>query len=319
MNNQKKHIKTEFVECPFCNKDEFTVFTKGYDYECEVSDDEFQIVKCKNCSLLRLNPRPIKDELLYIYSKKYNAYNFENKLSRFMQSIRFVYLKNRVNKLNKFLGANANILEGGCGDGEFLLLIRKYGQKDWKLFGNDIVNIAEKKFNSNDIKFIEGRFEDIIFNKGKWDTIILKDVLEHLENPDKVIKNAATLLRSEGILLIEIPNPEGWDAKLFKEKYWAGWHFPRHWTIYSPNQIKKQLNKYGFEIINIEPIMSPVSWLYSIKYKLRYSKYFYKIAFLFDEKYLFSTMVFYFVNVIQIIITRRTSNIRIFAKKTKQE
>ena len=47
----------------------------------------------------------------------------------------------------------------------------------------------------------------------KFDSINLFDVLEHVTNPIQLLKNCHKLLRSNGIIIIEVPN----DYKLLQK------------------------------------------------------------------------------------------------------
>lgn len=311
------NIKTEYVDCPFCNYDDYVIVAQGKDFECNLSDQEFTMVRCKKCGLLRLNPRPKIDELSFIYSSTYNAYIFESKLGRIMKFFRNYYLRRMIVPLKKIIPSNAVILEGGCGDGDFLINLKKFGNINWKLSGNDISETAKEKLKNASIEFYPGRFEDLDKNK-KFDVIILKDVIEHLDQPGKVFASVNEILKANGLFIIETPNPDSWDAHIFGKRYWAGWHFPRHWTIYNKSQINDHLMKNGFKIIKITPNLSPVSWLYSIKYFLSERRLFSKLAFLFDERFFFSSAIFYFVNIVQVIFTSGTANMQIYAKKINE-
>jgi len=313
-----KIIKTENVNCPYCCDDEYVIIARGKDFECNLSNQEFTMVRCKKCGLIRLNPRPKINELNFIYSPTYNAYIFESKLGKLMKFFRNYYLRRMIIPLKKIIPNNATVLEGGCGDGEFLLNLKKYGSFNWKLIGNDISETAKEKLENASIEFHPGRFEDLD-KKDKFDVVILKDVIEHLDQPGKVFKDVSDKLKLNGLFIIETPNPDSWDAHIFRKRYWAGWHFPRHWTIYNKSQINEHLIENGFEIIKITPNLSPVSWLYSIKYYLSEKKFFTKFAFLFDERFFISAAFFYFINLLQIILTNETSNMQIFARKVKNE
>lgn len=313
-NSNDNDIRLQKIVCPYCDNDEYSIAAKGKDFECNVSDQEFTIVRCNNCGLLRLNPRPAAEEVVKIYPKSYNAYCFEEKLNPLMRAIRNKYLQKMVSPIKKMIPDHAHILEGGCGDGNYLLALKQYGHPNWELAGNDISPIAEGKLNESNIHFFEGKFENI--DPGSlWDAIILKDVIEHLDSPGKVFKKVNKLLNLNGVVIIETPNPDSWDGHIFSKRYWASWHFPRHWTIYNIPQLSKHLKRYNFKIISTTPNPSPVSWLYSIKYYLQEERKLVWLAKFFDEKYLLPTMFFYLVNLLQIIFTGKTSNMQIVAEK----
>ena len=61
----------ESVPCDFCRSDQGEVVTRQRDLLLEVTKDEFTIVRCRQCSLIYLNPRPSKDLLGSYYPPVY--------------------------------------------------------------------------------------------------------------------------------------------------------------------------------------------------------------------------------------------------------
>ena len=113
---------------------------------------------------------------------------------------------NLVNLFNKDRDAYINVLEVGCGSGATLIYIKNL-YKNSNLYG------IEKGKNSAKIA---SEFADIInedvekvnfsYEKNFFDYIILGDVLEHLKDPWKLLKNLNLYLKSDGYILAIIPN-----------------------------------------------------------------------------------------------------------------
>ena len=61
----------ELVFCDLCHSNQSDVMVKQGDLLLEVSRDLFTIVKCRNCGLVYLNPRPSKDLLASHYPTDY--------------------------------------------------------------------------------------------------------------------------------------------------------------------------------------------------------------------------------------------------------
>jgi len=47
---------------------------------------------------------------------------------------------------------------------------------------------------------------------------------------------------TSGALVVETPNLDSWDARLFKETWWGGYHIPRHWTLFDANSLRRLSN-----------------------------------------------------------------------------
>ena len=98
------------------------------------------------------------------------------------------------------------LLEIGCGSGVLLNKLKD----DFDVFGIDISEYAIKKacekIDKEELKVLNIEKEDI---NGNFDVIIAFDVMEHLKNPDKVIKKIKKLLIKDGIFIFSVPNNYG--------------------------------------------------------------------------------------------------------------
>lgn len=107
---------------------------------------------------------------------------------------------------------NSKVLEMGCSHG--LLTAHLKMQKNCVI---DIVEIDEKAgkeasefANLALIGAEDGNLELEIWKEkldgNKYDVITFLDVLEHLRNPEDVLKHCASLLKEDGIICVSVPN-----------------------------------------------------------------------------------------------------------------
>lgn len=77
-------------------------------------------------------------------------------------------------------------------------------------------------------------------------------VLEHVPEPMKVLKKVYDSLSPDGILVVEVPNIDGYDMK--KDSQRAAWSYdlPLHLTHYNPNSLSKFLNHCGFKTLQTD-------------------------------------------------------------------
>jgi hypothetical protein len=73
-----------------------------------------------------------------------------------------------------------------------------------------------------------------------------------------------TLLRPGGRLIVVTDNTESLDFNVFKDSYWGGYHFPRHWNLFNRASLRRLAEKADFEVDDISTQVSPVNWVYSI-------------------------------------------------------
>ena len=80
----------------------------------------------------------------------------------------------------------------------------------------------------------------------------LNHVFEHLENPSYLLSIIHRKIKTEGKIVITMPNPEGLSALIFR-KYWFSLDCPRHTILYPPPLIRTLVQKAGFKNIVILP------------------------------------------------------------------
>jgi len=98
-----------------------------------------------------------------------------------------------------------------------------------------------------DIKFYHSDINNLYILK-KNDVITACDVLEHIKNPQKVIKQVYELLNKDGIFFVKVPNLNSLDKKL-KGKDWFGYTDKTHVSLLSEEQWSKLFVKNNFKIV----------------------------------------------------------------------
>ncbi len=100
---------------------------------------------------------------------------------------------------------STSILDLGCGEGTRLSLISTEKSKN---FGIDIspkaISLAKKRYPH--LNFLKGDIEKIPFPAESFDLVYSAFTFEHLDNPEKVIKEALRVLKDNGKLVIIAPN-----------------------------------------------------------------------------------------------------------------
>lgn len=102
----------------------------------------------------------------------------------------------------------SNILEFGCSDGQLARYVKD--NKSCTVFGIDISNEAVKAA----MPYLSGGLVADIERDGweeklsgmEFDVILFSDVLEHLKNPEEVLKKAVNFLKPDGRVIFSIPN-----------------------------------------------------------------------------------------------------------------
>ena len=245
-----------------------------------VSNEKFDLLLDENLDLLVTSPKPENSKLgKYYESNAYISHTDSKKslIDKIYQTVKNYSLKKKLNLIDSFLVDEKNILDVGCGTGEFLKVCENAG---WSITGiepNDGArNLAQNKF-SKEAAFHES-IEDLKNNETyfqKYDVITLWHVLEHVPNLDETIYNLKQLLKPNGTLVVAVPNFKSYDAEYYKE-FWAAYDVPRHLWHFSQTAIRRLFFFQTLEVVNTLPMIFDSFYvsLLSEKYKNGKSNYF---------------------------------------------
>jgi 2-polyprenyl-3-methyl-5-hydroxy-6-metoxy-1,4-benzoquinol methylase len=234
----------ENVSCSLCGKKN--------NYRLFIANDwrfnpqkKFQVVKCRNCGLIYINPRPKQEEIGNFYPEEsYWGCLGQNERSKKEILENYGEIYQLVKDCKPRPG---RVLDVGCGSGELLSLLKKDG---WQCFGVEINPKAAsyvKKLWQIDVKNKELKKND--FPAKNFDVIVLSHVLEHLPDPIQTLKIVRTALKDDGTLVIAVPNIRSINAKIFRS-YWYALDVPRHLLHFNSETLQKMLRRAGFKIIS---------------------------------------------------------------------
>lgn len=173
------------------------------------SDDVFWIVRCKNCGFMYSTPRPSKE-----WWKNFLSYTDSWLLSEgkeiphsFDSQKKYSKSYLRIIALLKRFAPGKRIVDVGCGAGFFVELAIKNG---FDAIGCDIRSYTVNDGKKRGCPLFEGELWDLKLAPQSIDAIILWNVLEHMREPKKTLKEAYRILKVGGCILVEVPNNELW-------------------------------------------------------------------------------------------------------------
>lgn len=236
-----------------------------------VSGEEFQLIFNEDTEILETFPAPNEDQLSKYYkSEDYISHtdSKRNLFERVYHIIRSRALKKKLRLINSFGNESKQLLDVGCGTGDFLKIALTNG---WTVTGIEPNEQARKIAN---VKTNQNVFEiDHLDNlkEHSFDVITLWHVLEHLPKLDTHIQLFRKLLKPNGLLIIAVPNYKSYDAAHYKE-FWAAYDVPRHLWHFSRKSINKLFQKENFTLIKTIPLIFDAYYvsLLSEKYKTGY-------------------------------------------------
>ncbi len=123
--------------------------------------------------------------------------------------------------------------------------------KRWKIYNVDIdsksIAIAKKRFPK--CKYILSKAEDIKFNKKFFDEIYCFDVLEHVTDFKKTMKNIYDFLKDDGSLYVEIPYEKS--EKILSNINKDYLKQIGHQRIFSYKDLRRTFSECNFNIIKM--------------------------------------------------------------------
>lgn len=213
-----------------------------------VSGEEFVLKKNAKYGFLETHPKP-SDELLpnYYNSEDYISHtdSKRNIFENIYHLIRNYALKSKLNLINTIVVDGKTLLDIGCGTGDFL---KKAKVNGWAVYGIEPNNNARTIANAKADNRVAKTIRLSSFESNYFDIITLWHVFEHLPDLNDQIKMIKKFLKSNGTLIVAVPNYKSFDARYY-DKYWAAYDVPRHLWHFSKNSIRRLFSDYNFEVV----------------------------------------------------------------------
>ena len=306
-------IQTIKASCNTCGGTAGTEVARVRDLEFGTCSNEFMFVRCTGCGLVYLRNRPTDEELSTIYPPEY--YQYEAFLGSFGRAARRWSQRQKGRFMRRYAGPGARILDVGCGTGELLRLLKDGGDQSWQLAGVDVSAEAVSRLRDAGIEAVQGRFEDLRLPPASFDIVLMNQTIEHLGDPRGCLRAASEVLRPGGVLILETPSLDAWDARWFPSDLWAGWHCPRHWNLYTPETLRALASACGFQVVKISPLPSPYFWLRSLQHVVGHRWHWRRLASHITERSIPLLGGAVLLDAVQVAVRGRTSNIRLVGRK----
>jgi SAM-dependent methyltransferase len=258
-------LTLEPAQCCICETRAAEPVGVGEDFEYRTSPDSYLTVQCSTCGLVYLDPRPVRAEMRTIYPDHYHAFTFTEDKFGFVYRVRRRLEARRLLAACGNLPADATILDVGCGDGFHLELLREFGGPRWQLEGVDLDSRAADAAEARGLFVHRGSIEELDLVPDRYDFAILVQTVEHVADPAALLRAIRRVLRPGGRLLIVTDNTGSPDFSIAKRRHWGGYHFPRHWYLFDARSLRKLAQKTGFAVDELDTMVSPVNWVYSIR------------------------------------------------------
>ncbi len=280
----------ESVKCNLCHGSAVRLLFSGGDISYD-NPEIFNIVRCRRCGLVYLNPRPTVKEIGRYYPDEYypmfqpgSRKGIVDKIRRILMKTYFGYgkstLSDRIVLFPFYLVRSLFVTKGvalpfvkggrfleiGFGDGSLMYEYKSYG---WDVYGTDISDYAVKNARLLGMKVYKGQLEKLKFKGDFFDAVYMSHVMEHLHDPYKVLLEMRRILKKGGVAAIVLPNFDSIEQKILGGKWVVGLQIPRHLYHFSPKTLKSLALKAGFSGVEVLYIPQQTTLIGSLQYLLK--------------------------------------------------
>lgn len=293
--------RLEIADCDLCGSKNYCHLFTAIDNQFHI-EGKFKVVKCNNCDLCYISPRPTVDEIGKYYLRgRYFSHKSADKVTKSIRQhikkwvLEDLYNHGKLNRNKKFITRvikkviacifqskiavivppkeNGRLLDIGCGNGAFLKLMKEYG---WETYGVEISEDATKCAREQGLEVFRGELRDANYPLQYFDAIVINQLLEHVHSPKNILLECNRIIKKDGILIIGVPNFDCFDRKLFKES-WSSLQVPTHLYHFTSHSLKMHLEFSGFKLkrIKYDSILKqyiPNYMLVNLKYFLENQK-----------------------------------------------
>lgn len=213
---------------------------------------EFDVIDCFLCGFKHVIPIPDADKMAKYYSKEFIARRpkIAERIREDLDWWKLVYSRRLKLLKNNVTGSARKILDVGCGLGFFL---KEASEKGWSTLGIEPskqafehaiklgVDVVNDTLNLNNYKKL-----------GRFDVVHMHEVLEHVPDPEELIRMAWEMLEPGGVVLIISPNDYNpFQLALREHLGFKPWWVapPEHINYFSFDSLEALLNRTGFDVV----------------------------------------------------------------------
>jgi SAM-dependent methyltransferase len=226
----------ELVVCNSCGSGTSKPILTGVDLTCH-TPGSFTIVRCRECGLSYVNPRPAVSDMGQHYPQTYGEHTEAHLDNSFAST--------QADLVRSYFREPGAVLDIGCASGAFLLDMQMH---EWRVAGTDTSERAlalARSATGGDIRL--GGLEPDAFSPACYDAVTLWSVFEHLHDPLATLRVVRTVIKPAGFLFLVMPNFRSLERLLFR-RHWFALELPRHLYHFTPKTLDGLLGLGGFRI-----------------------------------------------------------------------
>jgi len=197
---------------------------------------DLEVRQCSHCELVQLTNEPV-----HSYKDVIRAVGFSDEMKKF-----------REEQFGNFIKENSlyekKVLEVGCGDGEYLRVMRDAGAETFGLENNPML---ARKSRARGLSVYQGYITDKnsrVINH-PFDAFFTMNFLEHAPNPKQLLEGIRNNLKEGGVGIVEVPNFDMMAATGHFSEFIGD-----HLSYFTKSSLTFLLDASGFEVLECSSI-----------------------------------------------------------------
>jgi 2-polyprenyl-3-methyl-5-hydroxy-6-metoxy-1,4-benzoquinol methylase len=209
-----------------------------------ITEHGFTGVKCDDCNLIYISPRPDDTEVTRLYTEEHAVLYADAQFQ--FDGFNRMEAARTLSKIRNYRRAGS-VLELGPGGGCFLAEARKRG---YEPYGIELNPIEARWIKENlQIPCESVPLSGVSFRGKDFDIVYHRDVLSHLSDPIRVFRDINRALKKDGLLVFETGNIA--DVRERYMKYFSQFLYPDHLFFFGEKSLNTLLERTGFKCVRI--------------------------------------------------------------------
>jgi 2-polyprenyl-3-methyl-5-hydroxy-6-metoxy-1,4-benzoquinol methylase len=245
------------INCPLCGSARQTVLfvKRGY-----------PIVRCDECALVFANPQVDESLVLAEYragSERANDLWVDVLTSERQLELDREKFEEILDELEPYRG-DGRLLDVGTSIGLFLRLALDRG---WDATGNEFGEraraVARERFG---LDVTDAPLDALGVEPASFDVVTLNSVLEHVNEPRKMLREIRAPLKPGGALFVIVPNVDSLACRVLHERA-ATFDGRNHLIYFSPATLARMLDAEGYDVVethtrvaSLDPVLEWLSY-----------------------------------------------------------